>query len=122
MALKVSSYGSAGGLRHKIAHEDAVNASAEVDVFGTSGTIRSVEIWNQHSAIVYFKIKTTTGTYAAGSTDPDYQFSIPVTTNKRFDFPDGIPFTQLTFWCTASSAASATDAPGGTVAATFICS
>lgn len=122
MALKVSSYGSAGGLRHKIAYETAVNESAEIDVFGTGGTIRSVEIWNQHSAIVYFKIKATSGTYASGSTFPDYQFPIPVTTNKRFDFPDGIPFSQLTFWCNASSAASATDAPGGTVVATFICS
>jgi hypothetical protein len=122
MTLKVSSYGSSGGLRYKIAYEDACAEGAEIDALGSAGTIRSVVIWNKHSGTVYFKLKTTSGAWVSGTTDPDYQWRMPATTTNRFDFPDGIPFSQLTFWCNASSASSATDGPGGVVDVTFVCS
>tara|TARA_R110002051_G_scaffold271204_2_gene331566 strand:- start:1145 stop:1513 length:369 start_codon:yes stop_codon:yes gene_type:complete len=121
MALKVSGYASSSGLKYKIVSQSAVIATADEDVLGTSGTVLSLEIHNQHSATVHFKMKTTSGTYTAGATYPEYQFRIPATTNKRFDFPDGITFSQLTFWCNDGPAFNDTDAPGGTVVATFIC-
>lgn len=124
MALTVSGYGSSGGLRYKIAHESTANQTADIDVFGTGGTILSMDIDNQHSSTIYFKLKTTSGAWTSGSTDPDFQWRLAASPNgtKRFDFPDGIPFSQLTFWCNSSPAASATDAPGGNVLVTFICS
>jgi hypothetical protein len=122
MALQVSSYGSAGGLRHKIVYESASGATANVDALGTPGTILSLDIDNLHSATVYFKMKTTSGTYTAGTSEPDFMWRLGAATAKRFDFPDGIPFNQLTFWCNDGPNTSDTDAPGGTVKITFVCS
>ena len=121
MALKVSGYASSSGLRYKIVSQSAVTATADEDVLGTSGTIISMEIHNQHSARVHFKLKTSSSAYTAGSTYPEYQFRIPPTTHKRFDFPDGIEFSQLTFWCNDDAPHTDTDNPGGTVVATFVC-
>ena len=120
MSLKVSGYASSSGLKNKIVYESAVTATADEDVLGTSGNILSLDIDNQHSAAVYFKMKTTSGTYTAGSTYPDFQIRIPASTAKRFDFTEGLKFDRLTFWCTDGPTYNDTDNPGGTVIATFI--
>lgn len=122
MTLKVSSYGSSGGLSNKIAHQSTVTQTVDEDVLGTSGTIISVDIDNQHSATIFLKMKTTTGSYVSGTTYPDHQFRIPGSTSKRFDFTSGLRFSQLTFWCNSGGEYDSTTSPGGTVLVTFICS
>ena len=121
MALKVTGYTS-GSMKYKIVYQDAVTQTADVDVLGDGGTVKSLELWNQHSAIIYFKMKRTSGEYTAGSTEPDVMLRMPATTSKQFDFPDGLSFDQLTFWSNDGATTADTDAPGGTVSATFICS
>jgi len=121
MALKVSGYASSSGLKYKIVNQSTVTATADEDVLGTAGNVISLEIDNQHSAAIYFKFKVLDTTYTSGSSYPDYQFRIPASTNKRFDFTDGLPFDRLTFWCNDGPLFSDTDNPGGTVVATFVC-
>tara|TARA_R100000458_G_C8268413_1_gene243247 strand:+ start:469 stop:837 length:369 start_codon:yes stop_codon:yes gene_type:complete len=120
MALKVSGYASSSGLKNKIVYQSTVTATTDVDVLGTGGSIISLDLDNLHSATVYFKMKTSSGVYTAGSTFPDYQFRIPANTAKRFDFTDGLRFDQLTFWCNDGPQHTDTDNPGGTVLATFV--
>ena len=121
MALKVTGY-SSGAMKYKIVCQSAVTQTADVDVLGTGGIAKTLELWNQHSATIYFKIKLTSGEYTAGTTEPDVMLRMPAATNKQFDFPDGLSFDQLTFWCNDGATTADTDAPGGTVSATFICS
>ena len=120
MALKVSGYAGSSGLKYKIAYQSAVTATVNEDVLGSSGSVVSLDLDNRHSSAIYFKMKTSRGTYAAGTTYPDYQFRIPANTAKRFDFMDGLSFDQLTLWCNDGPSFSDTDNPGGTVLATFV--
>lgn len=121
MALKVSSYNSAS-LAHKIVFQSTVTQTADVDVLGSSGTIHSLDLDNQHSSTVYLKLFLSSGEYVVATSEPDLMFRIPASTQKILTLPAGLDFSQLTFWVNSAPGTSSTSAPGGTVLLTAVCS
>ena len=120
MALKVSSYNSST-LQHKIVYQSTVTQTADVDVLGSSGTLYSLDIDNNHSATIYLKIYLSSDEYVAATSEPDLMFRIPASTQKLVSMPGGLSFSQLTFWANDGPNTSDTDAPGGTVLLTAVC-
>tara|TARA_R100000458_G_C8246589_1_gene224415 strand:+ start:334 stop:699 length:366 start_codon:yes stop_codon:yes gene_type:complete len=121
MALKVSGYSSTA-LTYKTVEQGTVTQTADVDVLGTSGTLYSLDLDNQHSSTVYIKFFLSAGEYTAGTSEPDLMFRIAASTSRKLDIPGGLPFSQLTFWANDGPNTSDTDAPGGTVVVIAVCS
>lgn len=119
MALTVTGFASSA-LAYKIVHESNASDTANLDVTGTSGTILAINVDQQTSAIAYLKMKLTSGTYIATTTEPDVMFEIPASGKLKINFPVPLAFTQLTFWVTDAAATSDTGDPG-TVLITILC-
>jgi hypothetical protein len=120
MALKVSSYNSTA-LQHKIVYQSTVTQTVDVDVLGSSGTLYSLDIDNNHSGTIYFKVYLSSDEYVTATNEPDLMFRIPASTQKLISMPGGLPFSQLTFWANDAPGTTSTSAPGGTVLLTAVC-
>ena len=115
MTLKVTGFSSSAAT-YKIVNDADSDENAEVDVTGTSGKIYSIEITNSagtHTS--YAKFRLTSGTVTVGTTEPDMMLVCGPSTSETYLFPNGLPFTQLTFWTTRDDATSDTTAPNGTI-------
>ena len=86
---------------------------------GDAGSIISIDVTNSGNARVYFQITLDT-TSPTNTTEPDIQIPVNNGAATRIVIPEGIPFTNLSLWATASGTASNTDAPQGNVLATII--
>lgn len=120
MALKVSSYNSTA-LQHKIVYQSTVTQTTDIDVLGSSGTLYSLALDNNHSGTIYLKVYLSSDEYVAAVSEPDLMFRIPASTQKVITIPGGLPFSQLTFWANSAPGTTSTSAPGGTVLLTAIC-
>jgi hypothetical protein len=114
MTVKISELvGTAG--TYKIVNDSDSNATAEVNVTGGSGRIYSIRIKNDASSNAsYVKFKLTTGTTTVGTTEPDMMLIARASVDEKYIFPGGLPFDQLTFWSTATSATNNSGAPPST--------
>lgn len=115
MTLKVNN--DANVNTYKLIKQDSsVASAADVNVTGDSGEMLSLEISNGGSTHTsYVKFKLTSGTVTTGTTEPDLMLSCGPNTAERYDFPNGLGFSQLTFWSTRLPATSDTTAPNTTI-------
>ena len=122
MTLKVSEIVGATGV-FKIINDATSNATAETNVTGTSGSIFAIDIGVAGSSgFSHTKFKLTSGTATVGTTEPDLQLICPAGGSERYDFPNGLPFSQLTFWSTDDFPTSDTTNPSNTTIVTILTS
>tara|TARA_R100001163_G_C4892393_1_gene84772 strand:+ start:145 stop:510 length:366 start_codon:yes stop_codon:yes gene_type:complete len=114
MALKVTGYTSASNA-YKIVNDSDSDENAEVDVIGSSGRIYAIDITNAAGTNTsYVKFKLTTGTVTVTTTEPDMMLVCGPNTSESYQFPNGLPFSQLSFWTTRNAATSDNTAPNQT--------
>ena len=114
MALKVSGY-SSSNTAYKIVSDTDSDENAETDVTGASGRIYQIYIKNDASSNTsYVKLKLTSGAVTVGTTEPDLVLAAGPSAPETYVFPAGLPFTQLTFWTTATAATNNSAAPPST--------
>ena len=126
MALKISKFESAI-VPYKVIHETALsgsNAGTTTVVTnatqGDSGSIISMDIDNQWSGgRIYFHVALTAAS-PTNTSEADILIPINASSSVQVVMPQGVPFTNLSFWATQSGATSNTTGPGGTVLVTII--
>ena len=115
MTLKVTGFASSLATYKLISDADS-DENAELDVTGSSGIMYSVDVSNQaQTNTSYLKIKLTSGSVTVGTTEPDMMLVAPPSTAVKYEFPNGIPFDQLSFWTTQQPATTDTTAPNATI-------
>ena len=120
MPLTVTGF-SSSTLTYKLASESNASDSASVDVFGGSGLLHSIYFANESTSnAAYLKIKLTAGAVTVGTTEPDLMFHLAAVASSSYadrsvmkvDIPNGLAFSQFSFWVTDDDATSDTGDPG----------
>jgi len=120
MALTVTGF-STTALDYKIVNESGSVNTMDGNVTGSSGSLYFLDIDNQVSAVMYIKVYTTANAVIAD--DPSIKFELASTAKEKIVFPDGLAFTELSFFSTTTKATSGSpSAPGGTVTITAVTS
>jgi len=113
MAITVTGFTS-NTLPYKLVMEDGTNQNSAVsfngNVTGTSGSLFSINVVNNNNKN-YLKIWV--GSSAAYSDDPDLKIEILASQTEEIIIPSGLPFTELSFMVTQTSASgNSQTAPG----------
>tara|TARA_R100001163_G_C5031382_1_gene171493 strand:+ start:144 stop:533 length:390 start_codon:yes stop_codon:yes gene_type:complete len=120
MALTVTGF-SSSTLTYKLASETNASDSASVDIFGGAGRVHSICFANESTSnAAYLKIKITSGTVTVGTTEPDLMFHLAAAASSSYadrsvmkvDIPNGLSFSQFSFWVTDAPGTSDTGDPG----------
>ena len=109
-------------LTYKMAQETGANATAVVDVTGGGGSLYSIHVDNQAGNPSYVKFAFTTTEITVGTTPPDLMIEVAASSVKDVTMPDGIPFSNLSFWCVAGAADNNTVAPAQNVTIRIVAS
>ena len=87
----------------KIAHNAQITATVTNNLTSGTGVLHSVKIENTNNAAVFLKIANSI-TATAGTTAPDWQFSVPAASTYTFQIPGGVAFDALSCWATEQAA------------------
>jgi hypothetical protein len=126
MALKISKFESAT-VPYKIIHETALsssNAGTAAVVTnatqGDAGSIISMDINNSWGGgRIYFHVTLNTAA-PANTSEADILIPVNASSTVRVVIPQGVPFSNLSFWATQAAAVANTTGPGGAVLVTII--
>tara|TARA_R100000458_G_C8267445_1_gene242399 strand:+ start:1135 stop:1500 length:366 start_codon:yes stop_codon:yes gene_type:complete len=114
MTLKVTGFASTLAT-YKLINDADSDENAETDVTGSSGILYAVDVSNGAGTNTsYLKMKLTEGTVTVGTTEPDLMLVAGPNTAVHYEFPNGIPFSQLSFWTTRNPVTTDTTAPNQT--------
>tara|TARA_R110001592_G_scaffold6374_3_gene34288 strand:+ start:2876 stop:3244 length:369 start_codon:yes stop_codon:yes gene_type:complete len=102
MALTTADFASTI-LTYKLVAETGTNTTPLIDVTGGSGKLYAMHLDNTSNAVVYVKFAFTTTVVTVGTTANDMMVKIPASTVKDITMPDGIAFTNLSFWAVAEA-------------------
>ena len=87
---------------------DSSCGAVQENVTGTNGVLYSIEIKNDGSEDVYFKLADAASA-TLGTTAATIVIYVPATKSRSVVFPKGITFsTGFTHWCTTAAAESST--------------
>ena len=87
---------------------DSTCGDVQENVTGTSGVLYSIEINNEGSQDVYFKLANASSA-TIGSTAATIVIYVPATKRRSIVFPKGITFSVgFTHWCTTGAAEAST--------------
>ena len=121
MALTVTGF-SAATLDYKIVHQSAASGTMDGNVTGASGKLFYLTCTNGDSGnAVYLKVTTAASSVVADT--PAIKIRISASTTETIVMPDGLRFTELSFYLTTVQANGVTQTnPGGTSTITAITS
>lgn len=109
-------------LTYKMAADTDADATAVVYVTGGPGSLYSIHVDNTAGAAVYAKFAFTTSAITVGTTPPDLMIKVPATSVKDITMPDGIAFTNLSFWCVNDEADNNAASPAQNVTIRIVAS
>jgi len=123
MGLTVQGFTS-NALPYKLIMDDGASQAAAVafrgNVTGTSGSLFSLNVVNISTAMY---IKVWLGAAAALGDDPDIKIELASGATEELIIPSGVPFTELSFMVTQTSASgNSQTAPGNGVAVNIVTS
>ena len=124
MAITVSGVTSTA-LTHKLIMEDGADQNSVIsfngNVTGGSGRLYSIYVSNGVAAGMFLKVYFDAA--AASSDDPDMKIEWAASAAEEIIMPNGIPFTELSFFSTKSGDTSSSQtAPGGGVTVNLVTS
>jgi hypothetical protein len=106
MALKVTGFATIG-LPFKVVTETTSTNTMNTNVTGTSGKVYSLDLdVGQSSSTSYFKLYLGTGAVVSGVEDIKIRLRTGAPGVKRFTMPNGIDFTEFSFFTTSTHATS----------------
>ena len=116
MALNVHGFENSANSAYKIVQETSSGTTLVENATGSSGRIYCITLTNtdnSNGGISKFFLRTST-TPTVGTTEPDLVLACGSNTSERYEFPNGLPFTVLSFYTSRNLATSDTTAPGTT--------
>ena len=107
---------------YKIINEPTCTNTAIVNATSESGSIFSISIDNSLSqSDSYFKFFDAESV-TMGATIADMVLKVKASSTYVFDIPKGLPFTYLSFACTANANPADNTAPGGNLVVNIVAS
>ena len=107
---------------YKIINEPTCTNAAIVNATSESGSIFSISIDNSLSqSDSYFKFFDS-NVVSMGSTAADMVLKVKAASKSVFEMPKGLPFTYLSFACTANPNPTDNTAPGGNLVVNIVAS
>ena len=107
---------------YKIINESACTNVAVVNVTSEPGSIYSISIDNSNSqSESYFKFFDS-DSVTIGATVADMVLKVAASSKYVYDIPKGLPFTYLSFACTANANPVDNAAPGATLVVNIVAS
>ena len=121
MALTVTGF-SAATLDYKIVHQSAASGTMDGNVTGASGKCHYLTCTNGDSGNVVY-LKVTIAAASTVATNPALKVRIAASATETIVIPDGLAFTELSFYLTTVQENGNTQtSPGGTSTITAITS
>ena len=104
MAFTVANFDSSV-LKYKLFEDSDVNNVLREDITqGVAGKLYGIDFDNNRGQAAYLKITLTQSGVAIGTTSPEIMFYVPATSGEaRYWIPEGIAFTELSFWVVQSA-------------------
>lgn len=99
MAFTIANFDSSV-LKYKLFEDSDVNNVLREDITqGVAGKLYGIDFDNNRGQAAYLKITLTQSGVAIGTTSPEIMFYVASTSGEaRYWIPEGIAFTELSFW------------------------
>lgn len=120
MTLSVST--QANPIGTKMAVETAASATANNDIFGTSGTFYVIDIDNTANGSASYVKLYNSAAPTVGTTAPDWIFRVAANTRRSFVSIEGHAFTNLSLCCVTAGGTAGTTSPGASVVVRILAS
>lgn len=106
---------------YKVVKETSCTNTAVVNTTSEPGSIHSIALVNPHASEAYFHFFDAVAV-TMGTTVADMILKVKGSSTYVYEIPTGLPFTYLSFACTANQNPFDNTAPGAGVDVKIVCS